>query len=123
MRSSHGDVNLADLPPAHDTETVELGPGRDLELRIAPVAKPLGGAPARMLAYNGSIPGPTLRAAQGTQAAVHIENHTDMPTTVHWHGLRLDNRYDGTHLTQHPIPVGGRRAAGRNNRPWIRVPG
>jgi len=25
---------------------------------------------------------------------------------VHWHGLRLENRYDGTHDTQAPIPVG-----------------
>ena len=29
-------------------------------------------------------------------------------TTVHWHGLRLENRYDGTHETQPPIPVGDR---------------
>ena len=26
---------------------------------------------------------------------------------MHWHGLRLENRYDGTHETQAPIPVGG----------------
>jgi FtsP/CotA-like multicopper oxidase with cupredoxin domain len=27
---------------------------------------------------------------------------------VHWHGLRLENRYDGVHHgTQAPIPVGG----------------
>ena len=26
---------------------------------------------------------------------------------MHWHGLRLDNRYDGTHETQAPISVGG----------------
>jgi FtsP/CotA-like multicopper oxidase with cupredoxin domain len=25
---------------------------------------------------------------------------------VHWHGLRLENRYDGTHDTQAPVPVG-----------------
>ena len=30
-----------------------------------------------------------------------------MEATVHWHGLRLDNRYDGTHETQAAIPVGG----------------
>ena len=29
-----------------------------------------------------------------------------MEATVHWHGLRLENRYDGTHETQAPIPVG-----------------
>ena len=111
MTFTHDDVDLADLPPAHDTETVDVLPGRDVELRIAPVAKSLGGARVRMLAYNGSVPGPTLQAPQGSRATVHIENHADMPATVHWHGLRLDNRYDGTHLTQHPIPVGGRFTA------------
>jgi len=34
---------------------------------------------------------------------------TEMDTTVHWHGLRLENRYDGVpHETQAPIPPGGR---------------
>jgi FtsP/CotA-like multicopper oxidase with cupredoxin domain len=111
MTANHGNLDLADLPPAHDTETVDLTPGRDIELRIAPVTKILDGMPVRMLAYNGSIPGPTLRAGQGTEATVQIQNHTDVATTVHWHGLRLDNRYDGTHLTQQPIPVGGRFTA------------
>ena len=36
---------------------------------------------------------------------VDITNRGDLETTVHWHGLRLDNRYDGD-LTQHPIGVG-----------------
>src|SRR6185503_12495910 len=31
----------------------------------------------------------------------------DLEATVHWHGLRLDNRYDGTHETQAPMPPGG----------------
>ena len=30
-----------------------------------------------------------------------------MDATVHWHGLRLENRYDGTHETQQPM-AGGR---------------
>ena len=39
---------------------------------------------------------------------VHVENHGDLDTTVHWHGLRLENRYDGVpHETQAPIPMGG----------------
>jgi FtsP/CotA-like multicopper oxidase with cupredoxin domain len=61
-----------------------------------------------MLAYNGSIPGPTLKVRQGSEIVVHVENHGDLDTTVHWHGLRLENRYDGVpHETQAPIPVGG----------------
>ena len=60
-----------------------------------------------MLAYNGSIPGPTLRVREGSELVVNVANETDLEATVHWHGLRLDNRYDGTHETQAPIPVGG----------------
>jgi FtsP/CotA-like multicopper oxidase with cupredoxin domain len=62
----------------------------------------------RMLGYNGSIPGPTLKVQQGSEIIVHVDNHGDLDTTVHWHGLRLENRYDGVpHETQAPIPVGG----------------
>jgi FtsP/CotA-like multicopper oxidase with cupredoxin domain len=61
-----------------------------------------------MLAYNGSIPGPTLRVTQGSEVAVTVRNDGDHATTVHWHGLRLQNAYDGVpDQTQAPIPVGG----------------
>ena len=49
----------------------------------------------RMLAYNGSIPGPTLRVQQGSEITVDVRNDADTEATVHWHGLRLDNPYDG----------------------------
>jgi FtsP/CotA-like multicopper oxidase with cupredoxin domain len=60
-----------------------------------------------MLAYNGSIPGPTLRVKEGSQLVVNVVNDGDLESTVHWHGLRLDNRYDGTAAVQRPVPVGG----------------
>ena len=60
-----------------------------------------------MLAYNDSVPGPTLRVPQGSEVVFNVVNEVDLEATVHWHGLRLDNRYDGTHETQAPIPVGG----------------
>jgi FtsP/CotA-like multicopper oxidase with cupredoxin domain len=98
----------AGLPEASRLELLELADGDTLELRVDPVAKPLGDTTVRMLGYNGSIPGPTLKVAQGTEIVVHVENHGDLDTTVHWHGLRLENRYDGVpHETQAPIPVGG----------------
>jgi FtsP/CotA-like multicopper oxidase with cupredoxin domain len=79
-----------------------------LNLHVGPVAKRLGDVTVRMLAYNGSIPGPTLKVRQGSEIIVHVENQGDLDTTVQWHGLRLENRYDGVpHETQAPIPVGG----------------
>ena len=88
-------------------EIVELDDGDVFELRIGPVAKRIGDATVRMLAYNGSIPGPVLRVREGSKLEVRVENDGDLEGTVHWHGLRLENRYDGTHETQAPIPVGG----------------
>ena len=61
-----------------------------------------------MLSYNGSIPGPTLRVRQGSEVVVHVRNDGDTEATVHWHGLRLDNEYDGVPFeTQPPIEIGG----------------
>ena len=100
-------TTTADLPVAQPAQTVEVGDGSGLELRISPVAKRIGDATVRMLAYNGSIPGPVLRVRQGSVIDVDVINDGDLEATVHWHGLRLDNRYDGTHETQAPIPVGG----------------
>jgi FtsP/CotA-like multicopper oxidase with cupredoxin domain len=94
------------LPEAGRPETVELADGDAVELEIAPVRKQIGDATVRMLAYNGSIPGPTLRVPQGATVTVRVTNRGDLDATVHWHGLRLENRYDGTHDTQAPVPVG-----------------
>jgi len=94
------------LPDARPTEIVELADGAEFELEILPVKKRIGDATVRMLAYNGSVPGPTLKVPQGATIMVHVTNHGDLDATVHWHGLRLENRYDGTHDTQAPIPVG-----------------
>jgi FtsP/CotA-like multicopper oxidase with cupredoxin domain len=99
------------LPEARTPELLELSDGDDFELRIGPVAKRLRDANVRMLAYNGSIPGPTLKVQEGSEVVVHVENQGDVDATVHWHGLRLENRYDGTHETQRPILVGEKFSA------------
>jgi FtsP/CotA-like multicopper oxidase with cupredoxin domain len=101
----------AGLPAASVTTAVELSESERFALRIAPVSKRIGEATVRMLAYNGSIPGPTLRVAQGSEIHIDVENEGDHENTVHWHGLRLENRFDGTHETQDAIPVGGSFAA------------
>src|SRR4051794_27004117 len=104
--SEHFPTEIAGLLEAQSSELVELGDGDEFDLRIAPVVKELAGAMVRMLAYNGSIPGPLLKVKEGSEIVVNIENQGDHATTVHWHGLRLDNRYDGTHETQPLIEVG-----------------
>ena len=96
------------LPEAGRPALLELAHGDTLDLQVGPVAKRLGDTTVRMLGYNGSVPGPTLKVQQGSEIVVHVINQGDLDTTVHWHGLRLENRYDGVpHETQAPIPVGG----------------
>jgi FtsP/CotA-like multicopper oxidase with cupredoxin domain len=102
------DRDTTGLADATQTEVVELKDRNAFDLRATMVRKQIGSATVKMLAYNGSVPGPTLKVQQGAEAAITVTNETDLPTTVHWHGIRLDNRFDGApHATQQPIPVGG----------------
>jgi FtsP/CotA-like multicopper oxidase with cupredoxin domain len=94
------------LPAARPPDVIELADGQLFEMSIEPVAKQIGEHTVRMLGYAGSVPGPTLRVPEGAEILVRVENHGDLDATVHWHGLRLDNAYDGTHETQKPIAIG-----------------
>src|SRR4051812_43081765 len=87
--------DVTGLDEAQPTPVVALRDGDHFDLRIGSVAKQLGADRVRMLAYNGSIPGPSLRVRQGDTITVTARNDGDTEGTVHWHGLRLDNRYDG----------------------------
>src|SRR5438270_159126 len=100
-------TETAGLPEASSPNVIRLHDGDPLDLGIHPVRKSIEGADLRMLGYNGSIPGPTLHVDQGSGITVHVTNDGPLDTTVHWHGLRLENRYDGVpHETQEPIPIG-----------------
>ncbi len=106
MGTENFPTETAGAPEVVATELVELADGDEFELRIAPVTKQIGDATVRMLAYNGSIPGPTLKVREGSEILVNAVNEGDLEGTVHWHGLRLENEFDGTHETQKPIAVG-----------------
>src|SRR6266700_3283044 len=98
----------AGLPEVASPGVIRLHDGDRLDLRIGPARKRLDDAELRMLAYNGSVPGPVLHVDQGSQVTVQVRNDGDVEATVHWHGLRLENRYDGVpDETQVPIAVGG----------------
>lgn len=116
MRPESGDSfsrEVDGLAPATTPDIVTLHDGDEFALTARPVSKQIGDATVRMLGYNGSIPGPTLRVTQGSQVTMNFTNETDPETTVHWHGLRLDNEFDGVphghphHGMQAPIPTGG----------------
>jgi len=59
----------------------------ELELRAALTEVTIAGTTARMLAYNGSVPGPTLHLRPGDRMRVRLVNDLDKPTNLHTHGL------------------------------------
>ncbi|HEY5567068.1 MAG TPA: multicopper oxidase domain-containing protein, partial [Gammaproteobacteria bacterium] len=66
------------------------------------------GAPTPAWTYNGSLPGPLIRAKLGDKIIVRFKNSLPEATSIHWHGMRLPNHMDGVPgLTQKPIAPGG----------------
>ena len=63
-------------------------PGRQLLLEP-------GQPDTRIWGYDGQVPGPELRVKQGQEVAVNLVNQLPQATTIHWHGIRIDNDMDG----------------------------
>ena len=62
-----------------------------------------------MWCYNGTLPGPVIRAKLGEKLSIQVHNRLDVPTTVHWHGMHQIGtwRMDGVAgVSQEPIPPG-----------------
>jgi FtsP/CotA-like multicopper oxidase with cupredoxin domain len=113
----HSEARLGEASSAQTGESPEIGfgtakivslnDGDSHELVARPGAGEISGTPVKMFAFNGTIPGPTFRVRQGSEIILRFRNLTDAPTTLHFHGVRLDNRFDGTPgLTQAEVEVG-----------------
>jgi uncharacterized membrane protein/plastocyanin len=67
----------------------------------------LPGETVEAFAYNGQVPGPTLRVTEGDRVRINVTNKLPESTTVHWHGMILPNEMDGpAEITQKPIEPG-----------------
>ena len=101
------DADVDALPEVRPTEVVEMADGESLELEATLVRRTIKGKTFVMYGYNGQHPGPLIKAEKGSTVIVHFRNDIEMPTTIHWHGLRLDNRFDGVpDVTQPPVKPG-----------------
>jgi len=62
---------------------------------------------AQLWTYNGLNPGPDIRCRRGDRLSIAVENALPQGTSVHWHGIRINNAMDGVSgLTQAPIDPG-----------------
>jgi suppressor of ftsI len=97
------------LPLVQPRQLVRLTSGDTLRLTAGIVRRPFKGQTLTMYAFNGQHPGPLLQVAQGAEVTIELVNALDQPTTVHWHGIRLENAFDGVpDLTQRPVAPGER---------------
>ena len=83
------------LKRAFSTKVYELNDGDSIDLKASLVKKQINGKYYRMYGYDGQIPGPTLIVDEDSRITVNFINKIDVNTTIHWHGVRVDNKYDG----------------------------
>jgi len=97
-----------DVPAAKPREVLRVEDGDTIVLTAGLVRHTVGDRSFIGYGYNGQVPGPIIWAPAGSTITVRYRNRIEWPTTVHWHGLRLDNRFDGVAaLTQQPVPPQG----------------
>jgi FtsP/CotA-like multicopper oxidase with cupredoxin domain len=107
-RRTPQDRLMREFAGSYPAEARPNGTVRTFDLVAAEAELPLiDGGRLRVWAYNGQVPGPTLRVRLGETVRVNFTNRLPQPTTVHWHGVRVPNGMDGVpHLTQPPVEPG-----------------
>ena len=100
-------LDPATLPLARPREVVPLDDGDAIALEAGLVRRRIRGRDHVMYAFNGQYPGPLLHVPEAATVTVEFTNSVPWPTTIHWHGLRLDNASDGVPgVTQEPVQPG-----------------
>ncbi|GIV59194.1 MAG: hypothetical protein KatS3mg043_0283 [Rhodothermaceae bacterium] len=95
------------VPEAVPRRLVTLADGDTLHLEAGLVRRTIRGRSLLMYGFNGQYPGPLLHVPERATVVVHFTNQTTWPTAIHWHGVRLDNRFDGVPgVTQEPVMPG-----------------
>jgi FtsP/CotA-like multicopper oxidase with cupredoxin domain len=106
--SSPSDRPLAEFAGAYPDSATPNGVVRTFDVTAATTKLPLvDGKELEVWAYNGQVPGPTLRVKLGETIRVRFTNKLPQETTIHWHGVRLPNAMDGVpYITQKPVQPG-----------------
>ncbi|HEX9347157.1 MAG TPA: multicopper oxidase family protein [Gemmatimonadales bacterium] len=85
----------APIPNAESNEVLRLKDGDFIDLDAELVRRTINGQTYTMYSYNGQYPGPLIEVARGSEIMVRFTNHLADSTSIHWHGIRLENAFDG----------------------------
>lgn len=77
-----------------------------VRLRAARDVHRIGDGEYEGYAYDGRLPGPTLRGKVGDTLVVDLDNALGVPTTLHWHGMHVPYAMDGATWQVAPIAPG-----------------
>ena len=95
------------LPEAEQRKRIPLRNGDTFTLRANTVQRQIKGYDLAMYGFNKQHPGPLLEVNRGDKVHVNFVNEINLPSAIHWHGLRLDYRHDGVPgLTQELVQPG-----------------
>jgi len=107
INSEFYSTSVVGLEKSNPSEEILLSEGEVYSLDARFVKHIIDGKEVRMMGYNGQMPGPIIKVKQGEIAYIEFTNNLDMETTVHWHGIRLKNEFDGVPgVTQNPVLPG-----------------
>lgn len=95
-------MDPAMLPEARPSEAVSLEHLDTLDISVSMVRRTIAGNEMIMFGYNGQYPGPLIKAPKDATIIVRVTNEIEMPTTIHWHGIRIENRFDGVPTPAQP---------------------
>jgi FtsP/CotA-like multicopper oxidase with cupredoxin domain len=95
-----------DLQPkiVNGTKVFELT-ADELEWEVSP------GEVKQGYAYNGMIPGPTIRADLGDRVRIVLRNKLSEPTTIHFHGMTVPADMDGVPVMSQDAVLPGEKFA------------
>jgi len=87
--SGNSNLKQATLP-----EVVQINNGSGFHLSAGKLLKNINGNNVVMFGFNDQVPGPIIKVKQGSTIFVNFTNNLDMASSIHWHGLKLNNKYD-----------------------------
>ncbi len=107
LSSTGADAGLAKIRRAVDADPSPKFFETTIVAHEAEIDLDRDGSPESVFAFNGSIPGPQIDVAVGDTVTVRFKNELPLPSSLHWHGMEVNNKSDGSQVSQNEVPPGG----------------
>lgn len=102
---------LVNQKPSRETvvlsQIYELKDSEIFSIEAKQVIKSIDRRSLTLFTYNGQFPGPLLKIKQNSKVFIDFTNNIGQNSTIHWHGLRHNYKFDGVpDISQLPVKHG-----------------